>query len=240
MTGKSTDRSHSVYRSHAVHSLIRVRQLDPAAAEAVRLDGPPGVHRLREHGGHRRVSGRLRAVGRTAPAGSTSGSRPPAPARATSTAGASGGAVTTSPPSSSAAHTTPMASCGTASRIALAEPVDVRRDPGQQIARAGPLQDARRQPDRPYEEVLAQVGQHPLAEHRAAQPHLPYEHGLDDQRDDEQRAVKLQMEFPRPSETRSTTSPSSYGPTMEATTATVLTVTRSRNARRCLRNSSAT
>ena len=116
---------------------------------------------------------------------------------AISTAGASGGAVTASPPSSSAAHTTPIASCGTASRIALASRSMsvVIRDSRSPVP--GPLQDTRRQPDRPYEEVLAQVGQHPLAEHRAAQPHLPDEHGLYGQRDDEQPDGAAQMEVTR-------------------------------------------
>ena len=71
-----------------------------------------------------------------------------------------------------------MASCGTASRIALASRSMsvVIRDSRSPVP--GPLQHARRQPDRPYEEVLAQIGQHLLAEHRPAQPHQPHEHGL--------------------------------------------------------------
>ena len=54
-----------------------------------------------------------------------------------------------------------------------AELVDVAAGPGQQVAGAGRLDDADRQRQRVADEVLAQLGQHLLAEHLAGQPRVP-------------------------------------------------------------------
>ncbi len=95
-----------------------VGQRDAARAEAVRLHRPPGVHGLGERGGHRRVSRRLRAVGGRGPA-----EVPAAPGHQQrhrdQHRGCQLGRRDDQAPSSRAAHTTPIASCGTASRIAF-------------------------------------------------------------------------------------------------------------------------
>lgn len=173
-----------------------VRQLDAAPAQAVRLDGAAGVDRLGQDGGDGGVTGGLRAIG-----GRRALEVPAAPHHQQRNGDQHGGGERRGGHGEPGEqqrrphHTDGQLRHGLTHGVG--EPVDVGGDAGQQVARPGPLQDARRQPDRPHEEVLAQIGQHALAEHRAAQPHLPDEHGLDDQRDDEQGGGGLQMEFAR-------------------------------------------
>ena len=59
-----------------------------------------------------------------------------------------------------------------------AELVDVAAGPGQQVAGAGRLDDADRQRERVVDEVLAQLGQHLLAEHLASVARVAGQHGL--------------------------------------------------------------
>lgn len=170
---------------------------DPARAEAVRLDRPARVDGLRERPRDRRVSGGLRAVRRGRPL-----EVPPAPHDQQRRGDQQGererrrGDGEPADQQTGPDHADGELWDGLAHRIG--QPVDVRGDTGQQVAGPGPLQDSRRQPDRPYEEVLAQVRQHLLAQHRAAQPHHPYEEGLDDEGEREQGDGALQMEAARP------------------------------------------
>ena len=64
-----------------------------------------------------------------------------------------------------------------------AELVDVAAGAGEQVAGAGRLDHADRQRQRVADEVLAQLGQHLLAEHLAGQPRVAREHRLHDQED---------------------------------------------------------
>ena len=62
-----------------------------------------------------------------------------------------------------------------------AELVDVAAGAGQQVAGAGRLDDADRQRERVADEVLAQLGQHLLAEHLAEVAGVAGQHGLEQQ-----------------------------------------------------------
>lgn len=141
-----------------------LRQLDAALAQAVRLDGATRVHGLGEGGGDGGVTGGLGAVG-----GRCALEVPATADQQDGHGDQYGGGERRRGHGESAEqqghphHADGELRYGFAHRVG--EPVDVRGDAGQQVARAGPLENAGRQPDRPYEEVLAQIGQHPLAEH---------------------------------------------------------------------------
>lgn len=173
-----------------------VRQRDPPRAEAVRLDGAARVDRLGEGPGHRRVPRRLRAVRRGRPPEVPAAAHDQQRSREQRGQRERRGRDREAAEQQSRPHEAD-GQLGHGLAHGVGEPVDVRGDPGEQIARARPLQDARRQPDRADQEVLPQVGEHLLAEHRAAQPDHPYEDGLDEQRGREQADRALQMELPR-------------------------------------------
>ena len=77
--------------------------------------------------------------------------------------------------------TTAIVHSGRAQRTDQLELVDVAAGAGEQVAGAGGLDRADRQRQRVADEVLAQPGQHLLAERLAEVPRVPGEHGLQDE-----------------------------------------------------------